>query len=266
MMAVGGDGSPSMIVPFRLERTSCYNIRETWDSLCVSRGLSAVNELRELPLFPLNTVLFPGQALSLHIFEERYKLMINRCLEKHEPVGIVLIREGQEVGAPAIPHQVGTVATLLETERHPNGELDIIAVGQERFQLHEILQQTPYIIGQISAIPAAGKDSPRARALAQRVREILPRYTNVLTEATGTLVQIVNVPEEPASLAFLVALALQVQKAEQQGLLATIDISDMLAQELVLLQREIAVWGYVIATQANEGELESNQFGRLTRN
>ena len=113
-----------------------------------------MSEFRELPLFPLNTVLFPGQALSLHIFEERYKLMINRCLEKREPVGIVLIREGQEVGPPAVPYEVGTVATLVETERHESGELDVIAVGQERFMIHDILQRTPYIIGQITAIPA----------------------------------------------------------------------------------------------------------------
>ena len=225
-----------------------------------------MNETRELPLFPLNTVLFPGQALSLHIFEERYKLMINRCLENQEPVGIVLIQEGEEVGEPAVPHSVGTVATVLETERHENGELDVVAVGQERFRLHDILQQTPYIVGRITSIEAEGNDGPRAFALAARAKELLPRYVNALSDATGTLVQVVNVPEEPSSISFLIALALQIQKTEQQELLATVDISEMLARELALLQREISIWNYVIATQAKEGELETSQFGRLARN
>jgi Lon protease-like protein len=66
----------------------------------------------ELPIFPLNVVLFPGMPLPLHIFEERYKSMINRCIQAGHAFGVVLIREGQEVGPPARPHDVGTTAVI----------------------------------------------------------------------------------------------------------------------------------------------------------
>ena len=67
---------------------------------------------RELPLFPLNVVLFPTMILPLRIFEERYKEMIHACLESDSRFGVALIREGQEVGAPAVPHNMGTVAHI----------------------------------------------------------------------------------------------------------------------------------------------------------
>jgi Lon protease-like protein len=225
-----------------------------------------MTELRDLPLLPLHTVLFPGQALSLHIFEERYKLMIDRCLQEKQPIGIVLIREGEEVGEPALPHDVGTLANILETERHESGEIDIVAVGQERFVIDRILQERPYIVGQVATLGPVGKDAPRAWALAHRARELLHKYVEALADATGTLVQVLNVPEEPASVAFLVALALQVRHAERQRLLATADIGDMLAREILLLGREIAIWRHLVATQEAEKERESGQFGRIASN
>jgi hypothetical protein len=215
--------------------------------------------LREIPLVPLNTVLFPGQALPLHIFEERYKRMINSCLEQQQPVGIALIREGEEVGGPAVPHEVGTLANITETDRKEDGEIDIVAVGQERFIIRKIVQQSPYLICQIELFPAVGGDSPRAWALAYRVRELLPDYVKALAKATGTLVQVINIPNTPISLAFLAALALQIRSPERQRLLATEEVAEMLAQELALLRRETAVWRYMAMTQEAEKRREDDQ-------
>ena len=67
----------------------------------------------EMPLFPLNVVLFPGMVLPLHVFEPRYREMINHCIEEEKPFGVVLIDEGQEVGGPAAPRLVGTAAPRL---------------------------------------------------------------------------------------------------------------------------------------------------------
>ena len=69
-------------------------------------------EERSLAIFPLNTVLFPDVALPLQIFEERYKIMLQDCLDSDSRFGIVLIKAGAEVGEPAIPHSVGTMASL----------------------------------------------------------------------------------------------------------------------------------------------------------
>ena len=64
----------------------------------------------DLRLFPLNTVLFPGMRMPLHIFEERYRIMIRECIEEDAPFGVLLIKAGAEVGSGAVPHDVGTVA------------------------------------------------------------------------------------------------------------------------------------------------------------
>lgn len=221
---------------------------------------------RVLPLFPLNTILFPGQALSLHIFEERYKLMINQCLQDDRPIGIVLIQEGEEVGEPALPHTVGTLATLAETGRQENGEFDIVAVGQERFIIREIIQMQPYLVGHVETLVTAGEEAPRTWALSSRVRELLPAYTDALAKATGTVIQVVNVPDKPASLAFLTALALQVRPIERQKLLAIPDVGDMLAEELRLLGRETAVWRYMAETQEHERQREEDQGTTLSEN
>lgn len=223
-------------------------------------------DLREVPLFPLHSILFPGQALSLHIFEERYKLMISRCLEQDQPIGIVLIREGVEVGGPAVPHEVGTLATIAETERRESGEMDILTVGQERFVIRRIVQETPYLIGQVETLQPVGEDSPRAVALAAKLRELLPDYVEALAAATGTLIQVINVPVAPLSVAFLVALALQIQSAERQMLLATADVATLLFRELVLLRRELAMWRYIISTQEAQKDREDRLFGTVSLN
>src|SRR5206468_11650777 len=85
-----------------------------------------------LPLFPLHTVLFPGMALPLHIFEARYRLMINECLSASTPFGIVLIDAGHEVGEPAVPHTIATTAHIAGAARLPDGRLNMEVVGQQR--------------------------------------------------------------------------------------------------------------------------------------
>jgi len=225
-----------------------------------------MSETRALPLFPLNAILFPGQAMSLHIFEERYKLMINRCLEEGAPIGIVLIREGEEVGEAAVPYDIGTVAAITETDRQENGELDIIAVGQERFVIREILQETPYLVGHVEAFLPVEDDAPRAWSLSKRLREMLPAYVEALAQATGTFVQVVNVPDTPVQLAYLGALVLQIRLFERQSLLDTAEVSAMLAQEIVLMARETALWRYVASTQEAQKQREDNEFGSMSVN
>ena len=70
----------------------------------------------ELPLFPLNTVLFPGATLPLHIFEDRYKEMISQCIEEHRPFGVLLIRKGREAGDLAEPFEIGTTAHIARVD------------------------------------------------------------------------------------------------------------------------------------------------------
>ncbi|MFL5806657.1 MAG: LON peptidase substrate-binding domain-containing protein, partial [Roseiflexaceae bacterium] len=95
----------------------------------------------KLPLFPLDMVLFPGAPITLRIFEERYRLMIGRCLEQSGPFGVVLIREGPEVGGEAIPHSVGTTAVISDSVRLDDERYYLTAVGQRRFRVQYIAQR-----------------------------------------------------------------------------------------------------------------------------
>lgn len=217
--------------------------------------------LKEVPLFPLKAILFPGQAMALHIFEERYRLMMNACLKDGEPVGIVLIREGEEVGAPAVPYPVGTLAIVAETGRQDDGQFDVMAVGQDRFIIRRIVQREPYLIARVEEYPVADTESTRALALSYRVRESLPGYVRALAAAIGTKVEVLNVPERPSALAFLAALVLQIGPREQQKLLETRAAADMLARELALLQHETAVWHYMATTQQAQKKREDEQLG-----
>jgi Lon protease-like protein len=94
-------------------------------------------QLTELPLFPLNTVLFPGGRLPLRIFEQRYMDMAKACLRERTPFGVCLIREGREVGAPAIPAAVGTLARIADWDMPQLGMLHITALGEQRFRILE---------------------------------------------------------------------------------------------------------------------------------
>jgi Lon protease-like protein len=91
----------------------------------------------DLPLFPLNTVLFPGGRLPLRIFEQRYMDMAKACLKDGSPFGVCLIREGREVGEPAIPADVGTLARIATWDMPQLGVLQVLAVGSQRFRIRE---------------------------------------------------------------------------------------------------------------------------------
>ena len=112
----------------------------------------------DLPLFPLNTVLFPGMILPLHIFEERYKLMIERCLDEERPFGVLLIREGKEVGGTAVPHTVGTTTLIASVTRADGGRMNIITIGLERFRLRTLRRERPYLVGNAEPWPLADGD------------------------------------------------------------------------------------------------------------
>jgi hypothetical protein len=93
--------------------------------------------LTDLPLFPLGTVLFPGGLLPLRLFEQRYLEMAKACLREGSPFGVCLIREGAEVGAPALPEPVGCLAQIVQWDMQQLGLLQIQALGGRRFRILE---------------------------------------------------------------------------------------------------------------------------------
>ncbi len=140
-----------------------------------------------LPLFPLRSVLCPGVALPLHIFEERYRLMIGRCLERDEPFGVVLLREGREVGplGGAIA-AVGTSAVIRRAGRYPDGRLDILTVGQQRFHLDAVDSVSePYLVGSVTFLDEPAGLDAGAHGLADRVGRRFLEYLRLLQTGEG---------------------------------------------------------------------------------
>lgn len=193
-----------------------------------------------LPLFPLNTVLFPGQVLPLHIFEPRYRAMINQCIDKSWPFGVVLIREGEEVGAVAAPHEVGTTARVTQVERLDDGRLNIVSVGEMRFQIRSLdVAPDGYLRAEVTLWPWSPAGDEAAGVQADHVRDRLRRYVALLSDAAGAPLEANDLPDEAAELACLTAVALQVDQLEKQDLLVSPSIAELLDKEVGLLRREV---------------------------
>src|ERR1700687_2420248 len=97
-----------------------------------------------LGLFPLSTVLVPGANLRLHIFEDRYKRMINECIAQRHAFGVVLDREGRETGDDLDPVEVGTAAEIQEVSMLSQGRLFIVTRGTRRFRVNHIIEKEPF--------------------------------------------------------------------------------------------------------------------------
>jgi len=110
--------------------------------------------VKDLPLFPLNTVLFPGGRLPLRIFEQRYMDMAKACLREGAPFGVCLIREGREVGAPATPFEIGCSARIAHWDMAQLGVLQVVALGERRFRvLRHAAQADGLLRGDVEPLP-----------------------------------------------------------------------------------------------------------------
>jgi len=107
----------------------------------------------QVPLFPLNTVLFPGGPLPLRIFEPRYLAMISNCVSNDAPFGVLLIRDGDETG-PATTHEVGTLARIIDWYQGSDGLLGVTAVGEQRFRVISSYREANGLnVGNIEILP-----------------------------------------------------------------------------------------------------------------
>jgi uncharacterized protein len=193
-----------------------------------------------LPLFPLNTVLFPHMPLPLHVFEERYRTMIQDCLDQGHSFGVVAIREGLETG-PAIPYEVGTLAKIVRLDRMNDGRLNLLVSGASRFQIGETASDRPYLRGRIEVIPELGDEETGIDQLTDAAATAFRDYSNLLHELVNEKPQAIEPPMEPELLSYLIAGTLTLQVPQKQVLLECRRTDDRLRAELRLLGREIAL-------------------------
>jgi ATP-dependent Lon protease len=200
------------------------------------------DDQRELPLFPLNeVVLFPGMPLPLRIFEERYKVMIGACQVTDQLFGVLLIRSGHEVGDPAVPERVGCTARMLRVDRLPDGQMNILTVGEQRFRLLGAphVAGEGYLLGNIRLSPPDATVAVPKELIDSVVAEWLKYSTAVAAQsALPTPKTPPDPPRDPHRLSYWVGATLNVHPRERQQLLELDDVVSRLEQELKLLRRE----------------------------
>jgi Lon protease-like protein len=201
----------------------------------------------DLALFPLNTVLFPGGTLPLHIFEERYKLMVAESLEQHTTFGVVLIKSGSEVGGPAEPHAVGTTARISRVQELDGGRLNLVAVGVERFRIINLLQSQPYLRADVEMLPDDDSDPPANAAAAEEVSKLYVDYYRLALALTSQWQDRVGVPEQPGALADFVATRIDSESELKQRLLEMASIAERLTTERELLTQAVGALGEQVA-------------------
>ncbi len=166
----------------------------------------ALPEPDALPLFPLGLVLFPGEAVPLHIFEDRYRDLVRHCLETDDPFGIVLA-DGDEMA------HVGCAARVERVLRHhEDGRMDIVAVGEERFEIEEVTQDRSYLTARVNSYEpieplAIGGDRERVITLHMK-----------LLELAGETIR-PAIYEGPKRISFVVAQNAGLDNARKQDLL-----------------------------------------------
>jgi Lon protease-like protein len=221
----------------------------------------------EMPLFPLkNVVLFPGMMLPLHIFELRYREMINRCIEEKIPFGVLLIEEGQEVGDTAKPHMVGTAARITRVERYEDGRMDIVALGTQRFRVVDFDHSKSYLSGSVRHFPVINGETVQASQLVQVVRPKIIEYVEMLAKASQTRLKLDRLPEDATTLAFLVAISLQISPKDKQSVLELTGIPEILSREVHLLSREILFTKHMIDTQEEVLQMNMGPTGYIFPN
>ena len=204
---------------------------------------------RVLPLFPLEqVVLFPGMPLPLRVFEERYKVMIGECQVTDRLFGVVLIRSGLEVGAPAEPELVGCTARMHRVERLPDGQMYILCIGEQRFRLLQPARVMPegYLVGDVSIAPDNGAVDVDAGLVESVVAEFEKYRAAALARMPSADRMPPAPPREPAALSYLVGATLQLRPPELQVLLELDDVGARLEHELALLKRENRVMAKTI--------------------
>jgi Lon protease-like protein len=195
-----------------------------------------------LPLFPLHTVLFPRMPLRLHAFEERYKQMISRCLEEGRPFGVVLIREGGEVGPPPTPESVGTMARIVAVEALLEGRMNLLTEGVDRFRLLDYATGVePYLVGVTEPVRDIPQDAKESRRIVEEIGGLFRTYFGALTEHAGVEMPEYDLPADPEEFSFVIAAVLQVDPPQRQRFLEMTDTLNRLREERDLLRDEIAL-------------------------
>lgn len=209
-----------------------------------------------MPLFPLNTVLFPGVTVPLHVFEDRYRALVHELLRIEDPAerlfGSVAIREGYEVGERGGQslHRIGCVLQLTEAEANEDGSFEIVAVGRGRLRLDSLDTGGAYLAAQVDRLPDPSEDV--APEIAEEARTVFEGYRMLLSEIRGTHVLEGDLPEDPTYLSWSLAATCLLTLRDRQALLEAETAEIRLAMLITMLHEELRAMVAVPSLPATE--------------
>lgn len=192
--------------------------------------------MRTVPLFLLKTVLFPGMWMPLHIFEERYKQMLEDCRQGDGSFGVALIREGEEVGETAEPFMVGTMARIQMVRPLPLGRFLVQTQGEERFRVQRLRHDRAYLQAEVQLVDEPrSRRNMRARRLMAQAFEAYKRYLDLLRSMGGHVGEVMESALDPDFLSWLIASTLMVDAPIRQEMLELDSVEDRLQREMEIL-------------------------------
>jgi Lon protease-like protein len=207
----------------------------------MSEAFERVRGVRELPLFPLAVVLFPGTPLPLHIFEPRYRQMLEDIRAQDNLFGLSYLDESVSgLDFPPVGH-IGCVADVRETQSLPDGRSNILTIGLIRYRLEAYVESgEPYLVGKLSFFEDEAEDDELLAAHAQDVSGLFLRIARAVRVINDERAALPELPEtEPEHLSFLVAAAMELEPEVKQELLELRYTSERLKRLRDLLARAV---------------------------
>ncbi len=193
-----------------------------------------------LPLFPLGVVLFPGMLLPLHLFEERYRRLMQDRQGSDPIFGVVLTRHGREVGDRPETHRVGTAASLVGAGRYPDGRYDVVVRGGRRFRVEAEDWNAGYLVASVSWLdgPEPAPGDRALDALATRVARAYDGFVDLFARAADVEVPRDDLGGAPEDVAYAVCARMPLNTWERQALLEEPTTQARLEHLLTILRRE----------------------------
>jgi Lon protease-like protein len=205
----------------------------------------------ELPLFPLNLVLFPGTVSPLHIFEMRYRQMIVDCQRDEKPFGIVLARpESEHLNEK--PYSVGTMVEIRNLDRLEDGRYTLMAVGTKRFRIVSERHDKPYLSGLVELYEDDAEPEHAWLPAMQQARDLFGEYLGMLLEASEDKDVEANLPEEAENLSYFIAYFLDIQEERKQQFLELTSTRQRLQEEVAILRREVPFMRQILSKNLSE--------------
>lgn len=195
------------------------------------------HRLEEMPLLPLNAVLFPGAQLQVHIAEPNDVELITYCAAHDEPFGVLLIRAQESPSEPVEPFMVGTAVRVVSVHTFDDGKMDVRVQGQRRIRVRKFDLERSYMVGHVEQVfEFEIENGDEVEQLALLAREYIQAY--IANYFAKFRVQI-KLPPDPTDLSFAVANFLQIENRDKQKLLELTDTGERLKEMIAILEQHI---------------------------